>query len=104
MSTPSVGRPRRPASVQAALSSEAFTPYAALGQSNNDGLAPGESGTRSASACMNDAGYPNSAHVPFAISLGAREPGVLAALGGVGLPRAPPRRSSTASGFPPAPR
>jgi hypothetical protein len=43
VSTPSVGRPPPPASAQAALSSEAFTPYAALGLSGNDGLAPGES-------------------------------------------------------------
>jgi hypothetical protein len=37
---PAVGRPPAPASAQAALSSEAFTPYAALGYSNDDGLAP----------------------------------------------------------------
>ena len=47
VSTPSVGRPQPPSSVQAALSRDAFTPYAALGQSNNDGLAPNESGERS---------------------------------------------------------
>jgi hypothetical protein len=71
--TPSVGRPPPPASVQAALSSEAFTPYAALGQSDNDGLAPGESDFALAVACMTAAGYPNSAssgNVPIAISLG----------------------------------
>ena len=44
VSTPSVGRPPPPASAQAAVSAEAFTPYAALGVSSNDGLAPGESG------------------------------------------------------------
>jgi hypothetical protein len=73
VSTPSVGRPPPPASVQAALSGEAFTPYAALGQSNNDGLAPGESDFALAVACMTAAGYPNSAssgNVPIAISLG----------------------------------
>jgi len=70
VSTPSVGRPAPPASVQAALSSEAFTPYAALGQSNNDGLAPGESEYALSSACMSAAGYPNAANVPFGISLG----------------------------------
>src|SRR5205809_587008 len=43
VSTPSVGRPAPPTSAQAALSRMAFTPYAALGQSNNDGLAPNES-------------------------------------------------------------
>jgi hypothetical protein len=70
---PSVGRPPPPASVQAALSSEAFTPYAALGQSNDDGLAPGESDFSLAVACMTAAGYPASAssgNVPIAISLG----------------------------------
>jgi hypothetical protein len=71
--TPSVGRPPPPSSAQAALSSEAFTPYAALGQSDNDGLAPGESDFALAVACMTAAGYPNSAssgNVPIAISLG----------------------------------
>jgi hypothetical protein len=70
VSAPSVGRPSPPSSVQAALSSDAFTPYAALGQSNNDGLAPNESAEALASACMSVAGYPDSASVPFGISLG----------------------------------
>jgi hypothetical protein len=61
VSTPSVGRPPPPASAQAALSSEAFTPYAALGWSNNDGLAPGESGFSLAGACMTAEGYPGPA-------------------------------------------
>ena len=70
VSTPSVGRPQPPSSVQAALSSEAFTPYAALGQSNNDGLAPGASGEALSSACLTAAGYPDSGNVPFGIRLG----------------------------------
>ena len=70
VSTPSVGRPQPPSSVQAALSREAFTPYAALGQSNNDGLAPNESSNALSNACMTAAGYPNSGNAPFAISLG----------------------------------
>ena len=70
VSTPSVGRAQPPSSVQAALSSEAFTPYAALGQSNNDGLAPNESGAALSSACMTDAGYPNSSDLPFGIRIG----------------------------------
>jgi hypothetical protein len=70
VSTPSVGRPQPPSSVQAALSSEAFTPYSALGQSNNDGLAPNESGYALSTACMAAAGYPNSGNVPFGIRLG----------------------------------
>jgi hypothetical protein len=60
VSTPSVGRPPPPASVQAALSSEAFTPYAALGTSNDDGLALGESNYALAAACMSAAGYPGA--------------------------------------------
>jgi hypothetical protein len=70
VTTPSVGRPPPPSSVQAALSRDAFTPYAALGQSNNDGLAPGESDNALAVACMTAAGYPNSSNVPFSISIG----------------------------------
>jgi len=56
--TPSVGKPPPPASAQAALSSEAFTPYAALGLSSDDGLAPGQSSSSLAGPCMNAAGYP----------------------------------------------
>jgi hypothetical protein len=70
VSTPSVGRPQPPSSVQAALSRDAFTPYAALGQSNNDGLAPNESSSALANACMTAAGYSNSGNVPFGISIG----------------------------------
>lgn len=70
VSTPSVGRPQPPSSVQAALSRMAFTPYAALGQSNNDGLAPGESSYALSQACLAAAGYPGAGNVPFAIRLG----------------------------------
>jgi hypothetical protein len=70
VSTPSVGRPQPPSSVQAALSRMAFTPYSALGQSNNDGLAPNESSYALAQACLTAAGYPGAGHVPFAVSLG----------------------------------
>jgi hypothetical protein len=74
VSTPSVGRPPPPASAQAALSSDAFTPYAALGISSNDGLAPGESQYALAGPCMNAAGYPgvtiSDGIVPFNVSLG----------------------------------
>jgi hypothetical protein len=58
VNTPSVGRPPPPASAQAALAREAFTPYAALGVSSNDGLAPGESTDALAGECMTAAGYP----------------------------------------------
>jgi hypothetical protein len=72
VTTPAVGRPPAPASAQAALSSEAFTPYAALGTSNNDGLAPGESSYALAGPCMSAAGYPGvtitDGIVPFRIS------------------------------------
>jgi hypothetical protein len=54
---PAVGRPPAPASAQAALSSEAFTPYAGLGAVDNDGLAPGDTYDALHTACMNDAGY-----------------------------------------------
>jgi len=70
VSTPDVGRPAPPSSVQAALSRDAFTPYAALGLSNNDGLAPNESSEAFSSACLATAGYPNSGNVPFGIRLG----------------------------------
>jgi hypothetical protein len=75
VTTPGVGRPQPPASAQAALSGEAFTPYAALGISSNDGLAPGESQYTLAGPCMSAAGYPGVALgegiVPISISLGA---------------------------------
>ena len=74
VTTPSVGRPEPPASAQAALSAEAFTPYAALGISSNDGLAPGESQYTLAGPCMSAAGYPgvttSNFIVPFSISIG----------------------------------
>jgi hypothetical protein len=57
---PGVGRPSPPDSVQAALSRMAFTPYAALGLSNNDGLAPNESTDTLTEACMTAAGYPGN--------------------------------------------
>jgi hypothetical protein len=60
VTTPSVGRPPPPVSAEAAVSREAFTPYAALGLSANDGLAPGESGFAFAEACMSTAGYPGA--------------------------------------------
>ena len=71
VSTPSPAGRRRRRRSRPALSSEAFTPYAALGQSNNDGLAPEESEEALASACMTDAGYPDSGTVPFGIRLGS---------------------------------
>jgi hypothetical protein len=57
VTTPAVGRPPAPASAAAALSSEAFTPYAGLGAVDNDGLAPGDTYDALHTACMNDAGY-----------------------------------------------
>jgi hypothetical protein len=62
VSTPAVGRPSPPASAQAALSGEALTSYDALGISNNDGLAPGESGFNLTAACMTAAGYPSAGY------------------------------------------
>jgi hypothetical protein len=73
VTTPAIGRPPAPASAQAALSSEAFTPYAALGLSTNDGLAPGESSSTLAGACMTAEGYPgpaDAAQVGVDVNLG----------------------------------
>ena len=56
VTTPAVGRPPAPASAQAALAAEAFTPYAVLGAADN-GLAPGDTYDALHTACMNDAGY-----------------------------------------------
>ncbi len=74
VTAPSVGKPPAPASGQAALSSEAFTPYAALGISSNDGLAPGESQYTLIGPCMSAAGYPGvtvgDGIVPTSISIG----------------------------------
>jgi hypothetical protein len=74
VTTPAIGRPPPPASAQAALSSEPFTPYAALGQSTNDGLAPGESQYSLVGPCMSAAGYPGVTVtdfiVPISISIG----------------------------------
>ena len=68
---PSVGKPPPPDSVQEALSRMAFSPYAALGQSNNDGLAPNESGNALSTACMSIAGYPDGGgNVPFGVNAG----------------------------------
>jgi hypothetical protein len=66
VTTPAVGRPPAPASAQAALSSEAFTPYAGLGASPGDGLAPGDTYAALDIACMNAAGYGQyAASAPF---------------------------------------
>ena len=66
VTTPSVGRPAAPASAQAALSEEAFTPYAGLGASTDDGLAPGDTYAALHTACMTDAGYgQDSGSTPF---------------------------------------
>jgi hypothetical protein len=64
---PAVGKPPAPASAQAALSSEAFTPYAALGLSSNDGLAPGQSWYTLTGPCMNAAGYPGVTDSDFIV-------------------------------------
>jgi hypothetical protein len=71
--TPSVGRPPPPASAQAALASEAFSPYAALGYASNDGLAPGESTFTFGAACMTAAGYPSAGYfsITGTVNIGA---------------------------------
>ena len=68
VTTPVVGRPPAPVSAEAALSSEAFTPYAVLGAADNDGLAPGDTYDALHTACMNDGGYGQyAAEAPYAI-------------------------------------
>src|SRR4029077_16442936 len=68
VTVPAVGRPVAPASAQAALSSEAFTPYAGLGASIDDGLAPDATYADLHTACMNAAGYGQySTAAPFAV-------------------------------------
>jgi hypothetical protein len=57
VTTPAVGRPAAPASEGAALASEAFTPYADIGATSNDGLALGETYQALGTACMDAAGY-----------------------------------------------
>jgi hypothetical protein len=57
VTTPAVGRPVPPASEGAALSSEAFTPYADIGASSSDGLALSDTYQALGSACMTAAGY-----------------------------------------------
>ena len=67
VTVPAVGKPPAPTSADAALSSEAFTPYAGLGAVSND-LAPGVTYRALHTACMNAAGYGQyAADVPFAI-------------------------------------
>jgi hypothetical protein len=72
VTAPAVGRPPAPASAQAALSSEAFTPYAGLGATANDGLAPGDTYAALHTACMNDAGYGQYADsAPYPVRMNA---------------------------------
>ncbi len=61
VTTPSVGKPAPPTSVDAVLAHSVFSSYALLGTSNDDGLAPGESGYALAGACMTAAGFLNAA-------------------------------------------
>jgi len=68
VTVPRVGKPVPPVSAQAALSSEAFTSYAGLGASTDDGLAPGDTYAALHTACMSAAGYSQYAtDVPYGI-------------------------------------
>jgi hypothetical protein len=68
VSTPAVGRPRAPQSVQAALASDAFTAYAELIPATDDGLATGDTIAGLHTACMNDGGYGQYANsTPYAV-------------------------------------
>jgi hypothetical protein len=61
VTAPSVGKPAMATSVGAALAKQAFTPYAGLGIVAGDGLAPNETSTQLAAACMTDAGHADDA-------------------------------------------
>jgi hypothetical protein len=66
VTTPHVGKPPPPISVDAALAHAPMSPYVLLGTSDNDGLAPNESGYALAGACMTAAGFLNVAsYVPM---------------------------------------
>jgi hypothetical protein len=68
VTTPAVGRPPAPQSVQAAMASEAFTPYGELFPATDDGLAPGDTIAALHTACMSDAGYGQYANnTPYAV-------------------------------------
>jgi hypothetical protein len=60
VTAPSVGKSAMASSIAAALATQAFTPYAGLGNVAGDGLAPNEAVTSLDSACMTDAGYPTA--------------------------------------------
>jgi hypothetical protein len=88
---PAVDRPPAPASEGAALSSEAFTPYADLGAAANDGLAPGDTYANLHTACMDDAGYGQyAANAPFNVraNRGIGFPQPYGPWGYIGLPLA----------------
>jgi hypothetical protein len=70
VTVPAIGRPPAPASVQAALSSEAFTSYAGLGVVASDGLAPGDTFAALHTACMTAGGYGQyAASAPYNIRM-----------------------------------
>jgi hypothetical protein len=70
VTTPSVGKPAPPISVDAVLAHSPFSPYALLGTSNDDGLAPEESGYTLAGECMTAAGFLNAASdVPMGFAI-----------------------------------
>jgi hypothetical protein len=70
VTTPSVGKPAPPISVDAVLAHSPFSPYVLLGTSNDDGLAPEESGYALAGECMTAAGFLNAASdVPMGFAI-----------------------------------
>ena len=70
VTTPHAGKPPPPVSVDAALAHAPLTPYVLLGIASNDGLAPGESPSALASACMTAAGFLNAGgNVPRTVRL-----------------------------------
>ena len=70
VTTPHVGKPQPPVSIDAALAHAPLTPYVLLGTADNDGLAPNESEVALAGACMTAAGYLNAAsYVPMGFQI-----------------------------------
>src|SRR5215470_5278536 len=102
VTTPAVGHPPAPSSVAAAMSSEVFTPYAALGASPNDGLAPGDTYDALHTACMNDAGYGQyAAQAPYPASWPEAAFRQAAARGAAGPARAPVSPAGRSATCPP---
>jgi hypothetical protein len=88
VTVPAIGRPAAPVSEGAALSSEAFTPYADIGATASDGLALGDTYQALGTACMNAAGYgqdASSTGFGFRANRGLGFPGAYGPWGYIGV-------------------